>query len=123
MAGATSEPFDCTAGAKHWHMGWSQQKKDYCCALGRELVSVEHRGEHIAVGCEDHEPAKVIQVEQNETHSIPPWWVVAGVKPEGPETDYGRLASLSWLSKVEVRTELRASPSRSRNSPWPRSKP
>lgn len=31
----------------------------------------------------------MIHVEPNETHSIPPWWVVAGVKPEGPETDYG----------------------------------
>ena len=47
------------------------------------------RGEHSAVGCEAHEAAKVIHVEPNETHSIPPWWVVAGVKPEGPETDYG----------------------------------
>ncbi|CAK9089375.1 unnamed protein product [Durusdinium trenchii] len=78
-AETTSEPFDCVAGAQNWKMGWSQQKKVYCC-------------EHYKHGCEDHPPAEVVHFETpqaSHNSSIPPWWVVAGVKPEGPETDYG----------------------------------
>ena len=37
----------------------------------------------------------------NQTHAIPPWWVVAGVKPDGPETDYGHLARWGQRGKGE----------------------
>eukprot|EP00435_Cladocopium_sp_Y103_P061571 s340_g23.t1 len=105
--GTTSEPFNCDWGRHNWHMGWSQPKKIYCC-------------QHHQIGCEDHPPAQLVNVPQdgfgsrrwepppsaasaasaastNSSHAIPPWWVVAGVHPDGPETDYGpyRMAGFS----------------------------
>ncbi|CAL1133384.1 unnamed protein product [Cladocopium goreaui] len=81
----TSEPFNCDWGRHNWHMGWSNPKKIYCC-------------QHHQIGCEDHAPAQIVkEPASNSSHAIPPWWVVAGVHPDGPETDYGpyRMAGFS----------------------------
>jgi len=80
----TSEPFNCDWDRNNWRMGWSQPKKSYCC-------------KHHDIGCEEHAVERLNLTEAlpaqapppNQTHAIPPWWVVAGVKPDGPETDYG----------------------------------
>lgn len=83
----SAQSYDCDAGLANSRMGWSDLKKDYCCK--------EHQK-----GCDEAaQPAPTAPKpwpfsnpevhRHNNTHMVPPWWVVAGIKPAGATVDYG----------------------------------
>mmetsp|Transcript_24465 Transcript_24465/g.56745 ORF Transcript_24465/g.56745 Transcript_24465/m.56745 type:complete len:476 (+) Transcript_24465:62-1489(+) len=76
------EPYDCDAGAANAKLGWSHSKQEYCCKN-------HHKGCAQLPSPVQEWPAKNAEVEDDHTHMVPPWWIVAGIKPAGETVDYG----------------------------------
>lgn len=79
---ASTEPFDCAAGAENWQDGWSEPKKRYCC-------------EKVNIGCEA--PAAVPTTTTTTPAPAPP----PPPPPPPPPVETPRILSAAELAAQE----------------------